>query len=160
MPVTELPSTPAGAGTRFEVRRDVRLTPRQRWIGFGAMAAGSLAMAFAFAAGGVWPVLPYSVLELSCLAAAFAWLERRSREWVAVTLGADRVVVETAAGGRVERRELDRAWLRVEIDAGGDRSEPVLVLRSGRQAMRVGGNLPAAERVALARMLEGRLPAR
>jgi uncharacterized membrane protein len=160
MPVTERPSTPDGSGLRFEARRRVGLSPKRCWTLYGAFASGSVAMALAFAAGGVWPVLPYSALELGCLAAACAWLGRRGREWEALTLEDDRVIVERAAGGRVERLELPRAWLRVELEREGAGREPTLRLRSGRQSLRFGQGLPVAERVALARTLKGRLPAR
>jgi uncharacterized membrane protein len=80
-------------------RRNLSLAPRQRWTVYGALAAGSLAMAIGFVAAGVWPVLPYSILELAALAAAFAWIERRSNDSDSLTLDGDRVVVEQRRAG-------------------------------------------------------------
>ena len=141
-------------------RRQDSLAPRQRWTVYGAFAAGSLALAFTLAAGGVWPVLPFSVLELACLAAAFAWLERRARDVDRLTLVGDRVVVEVERGGRATRREFNRQWLRVEVDRERWTREPRLVLGSGRDAVRFGEAVPASERLALARTIRGLLGAR
>jgi len=159
MPVTySLPQTDAQSSV--VARRRESLAPRQRWNAYGAFAAGSLALAFSFAAGGVWPVLPFSVLELACLAAAFAWLERRARDVDRLTLVGDRVVVEQERGGRAIRREFNRQWVRVEVDRERWTREPRLVLRSGRDALRFGETVPASERMALARTIRGMLGAR
>ena len=70
MPVTDrLPQTDAKHSV--VARRSGSLAPRQRWNVYGAFAAGSLALAFSFAAGGVWPVLPFSVLGAS---AVLVWM--------------------------------------------------------------------------------------
>jgi uncharacterized membrane protein len=138
-------------------RRTTSLGPRQRWTVYGALAAGSFAMALGFVAGGVWPVLPYSVLELAALAAAFAWIERRANDQDRLTLVGDRAIVEQERAGRATRRELPRHWLRVEIDREGLSHEPRLVLKSGRDAVRFGDAVPAGERLALARAIRGLL---
>ena len=153
-------SLPPPDAATVVARRHLSLAPRQRWTVYGALAAGSLAMAIGFVAGGVWPVLPYSILELAALAAAFAWIERRSNDCDSLTLDGDRVVVERRRGGRAMRQELSRYWLRVEIDEEGWTHEPRLVLKSGRDAVRFGDAVPAAERVKLARTIRGMLAAR
>ncbi|MEO8486232.1 MAG: DUF2244 domain-containing protein [Betaproteobacteria bacterium] len=152
-------SLPPTDASTVVARRNASLAPRQRWTVYGALAAGSLAMAFGFAAGGVWPVLPYSLLELLGLAAAFLWIERRAADCDRLTLDGDRVLVEHERAGHATRRELSRHWLRVEVDEEGFAHEPRLVLRSGRDAVRFGDALPAAERVALARTIRGMLAA-
>ena len=141
-------------------RRNVSLAPRQRWTVYGALAAGSLAMAIGFVAAGVWPALPYSILELAALAAAFVWIERRSNDSDSLTLAGDRVIVEQRRAGRATRSELSRHWLRLEVDEERWTHEPRLVLKSGRDAVRFGDALPASERLALARTIRGVLAAR
>ena len=159
MPFTDSPLT-TDEQACVVARRQGSLAPRQRWTVYGAFAAGSLALAFTLAAGGVWPVLPFSVLELACLAAASAWLERRARDVDRLTLVGDRVVVEVERGGRATRREFNRQWLRVEVDQERWTREPRLVLRSGRDAVPFGEAVPASERLALARTIRGVLGAR
>ena len=153
-------SLPPPDAASVVARRNSSLAPRQRWTLYGALAAGSLAMAFGFVAAGVWPVLPYSILELSALAAAFAWFERRANDSDSLTLDGDRVVVEQRRGGRATRAELSRHWLRVEVDEERWTHEPRLVLKSGRDAVRFGDAVPAGERLALARTIRGMLAAR
>lgn len=159
MPVTvSLP--PSDTAFRVVACRHNSLASRERWTIFGAFAAGSLALALVLAAGGVWPVLPYSVLELACLAVAFALIERRAGDVDRLTLDGDRVVVEQTRHGRACRREFNRQWLRVEVDAQGWAREPRIVLRCGREAVRFGDTLAACERPGLARTIRGALRAR
>jgi len=160
MPATDrLPPTDDVDGP-IVARRNDSLGRESRWAWFGAMAAGSLALAFAFAAGGVWPVLPFSVLELACLALAFAWIERRSRDFESVTIEPGRVVIERRIAGRSDRRELERAWCRVEVGSRGRAGDPTITLRSGPESVPFGEHVPAAQRLALARRLKGALAAR
>lgn len=159
MPVTvSLP--PSDTAFTVVARRNNSLAPRQRWTLYGAFAAGSLALAFAFVAGGVWPVLPYSALELTCLAIAFVVIERRAGDVDRLTLDGDRVVVEQERAGRASRREFNRQWLRVEVDEQRWTHEPRVVLRSGREEVRFGDTLAACERASLARTIRGALRAR
>lgn len=154
MPAQDRPPSTVDADGSIVARRNDSLGRATRWHGFGALAAGSLALAFALAAGGAWPILPFSVLELACLALAFAWIERRARDYDRLTVEDDRVVVERRVAGRLERRELARAWLRVDVDRRGRAGEPAIVLRAGRDALPFGDHVPAAERLALARRLK------
>jgi uncharacterized membrane protein len=155
MSVTASPPSPDAS--TVVARRNNSLAPRQRWTVYGALAAGSLAMAIGFAAGGVWPVLPYSIVELAALAAAFVWIERRAGDHDRLTLDGDRVVVEQRRNGRASRHDLPRHWLRVEVDEEGFSHEPRLVLKCGREAVRFGDAVPAGERLALARTIRGML---
>lgn len=159
MPVT-VSHQPSDAAFCVVARRNNSLAPRQRWTIYGALAAGSLALALSFAAGGVWPVLPYSVLELACLAVAFVVIERRAGDVDRLTLRGDRVVVEQERAGRASRREFNRDWLRVELGERGWTREPTLVLRSGRDEVSFGDTLAASERAGLARTIRGALRAR
>jgi uncharacterized membrane protein len=128
------------------VRRNNSLGRRQRWTVFAVLAGVSLALASAFAFAGAWPVLPYSILEITLLACAFRYIERKAEDWERVTIAGDRVIVERATAGRRERREFNRPWLRIECGEGGTRA---LTLRYAGEAWEVGRALPAEERMAL-----------
>jgi len=148
----ELPPIPVESEFSVVSRRNASLARRERWTAFGLAAAASLVVAAAFVVGGAWPVLPYSALEIALLAAAFAWVERRSGEWERITVAGDRVIVERAARGRHERREFNRWWLRVELE-GPRARDPQLRLRYAGEAMDFGKALPPERRVEVARAL-------
>ena len=148
-----LPPLPAGLEYCVVARRNDSLGRRPRWQVFGALAAVSLVLAAAFAMVGAWPVLPYSVLEIVLLGGAFYFVERRAQDWERLTIAGDRVVVEQVAGGKRERHEFNRYWLRVEVDPGGFGRSPQVMLRAGSDAWAFGNALPVAERLAVAREL-------
>lgn len=148
-----LPPLPADLEYCVVARRNDSLGRRSRWQIFGALAAVSLILAAAFAVAGAWPVLPYSVLEIVLLGGAFYFVERHAQDWERLTIAGDRVVVEQMSGGKRERREFNRYWLRVEVDPGGFGRSPQVVLRSGGASWPFGGTLSVAERLAVAQEL-------
>ncbi len=154
MPPAESPSADDTADYAVIAQSRAASVPRrQRWIAFALVAAASLAVGAVLAAHGAWPVLPYSVLEVALVAAAFALVERRARTWERLTVQGDRVIVERSAGGRCDRREFNRWWLRVDLEAAGRGREPRLTLRFAGEAMDFGGALPPGRRAEVARTL-------
>ncbi|HTQ01409.1 MAG TPA: DUF2244 domain-containing protein [Casimicrobiaceae bacterium] len=147
-----LPPLPADLEYCVVARSNDSLGRRHRWQVFGALAAVSLGLALAFAAAGAWPVLAYSLLEIGVLACAFAWCERHAGDWERLTVAGDHVVVERGVGRKRERREFNRYWLRVDVEAG-ERRSPRVVLRGGGASWEFGYALPAGERLAVAREL-------
>lgn len=132
-------------------RWNVSLPRRARWRVFGALAAGSLTLALAFAAAGAWVVLPYSLLELLALAIAFHLVERRAGDWERLTVAGDRVIVERGRGGRHDRREWNRPWVRIERTAPRFGRPAKLVLACGGEEWEFGDALPERERGEVAR---------
>ena len=130
------------------------LGTRGRRTAFGLVAGLSLALGAGFVVVGAWPVLPYSLVEITVLAAAFACLERRAREWERLTVTGEEVIVERMHGGRIDRRRWNRRWLRVETTAGRDGLPARIVLRSAGQACEFGAALTAPRRGEVARQLQ------
>ena len=124
-----------------------------RWNVFALLASVSLVVALSFTIVGAWPVLPYSALELAGLAAAFAIIERRARAWERLTVTGDRVIVESAVGGRMRTREFNRRWLRVEVRERGVMHEPRLTLTFAGEAMEFGEALSPGRRTEVAKAL-------
>jgi uncharacterized membrane protein len=153
MPEPSLPPLPADSEFCVISRRNDSLDHRRRWSVFALLASVSLIVALSFAVVGAWPVLPYSVLELACLAAAFAIVERRARKWERLTVAGDRVIVETAVGARRQTREFNRQWLQVEVRSRGIAHEPRLTLRFAGEAMEFGEALSPGRRVEVAKEL-------
>jgi len=129
------------------------LGKRGRRTAFCLVAGVSLALGAGFVVVGAWPVLPYSLLEITALAVAFACLERRARDWERLTVEGDRVIVERAHGGRVERQEWNRRWVRVETTAGRAGEPGRIRLHGAGRAWEFGATLPAPRRGEVARQL-------
>src|SRR4030095_8635812 len=144
-----LPPLPAGLEYCVVARRNDSLGRRPRWQVFGSLASVRRGLAARFAGVGAWPVLPYSVLEIVVLGCAFYYFERRAEDWERLTIAGDRVVVEQAGGGKRQRHEFNRYWLRVEVDPARFGRSPQVMLRSGNDAWVFGSALPVAERVAV-----------
>ena len=129
------------------------LGTRGRRAAFCLVAAVSLALGVGFVLVGAWPVLPYSVLEITVLGVAFACLERRARNWERLTVDGERVIIETARAGRVDRQEWNRRWVRVETTAGRDGQPGRVLLSSAGRTCEFGAALPAQHRREVARQL-------
>lgn len=140
-----LPPLPSAVDYCVVARAQQSLPRRQRWSLFAVMAVVSLVLAVAFAAAGAWPVLPYSVLEIALLGVAFLVVERRSSDWERLTIAGDAVVIERQRGGRRERREFNRCWMRVEFEPGRFGRPARLTLHSAGVAVDFGSALPVAE---------------
>jgi uncharacterized membrane protein len=134
-------------------RSNDSLGTRGRRTAFFLVAAVSLGLGAGFVAVGAWPVLPYSVLEIGVLAIAFTCLERRAKSWERLTVEGERVIVERAQAGRVERQEWNRRWVRVETTAGRDGEPGRIRLTSAGRAFDFGAALSAPRRVEVARQL-------
>src|SRR5436190_172514 len=79
-------------------RRNNSLSTRRRLLVFALLCAGSMAVAAVVVVMGAWVVLPYSLLELTLLAAAFWYVERTSKDWERLTIKGDHVVFEAQQG--------------------------------------------------------------
>lgn len=92
--------------------------------------------------------MPFALLELVAVGAAFWVYARHATDGERIVLHGDHLVVELESGGRVERAEFNREWVRVE-PKGGDGS---LIEVSGQgRSVRVGRHLRPELRPALAR---------
>jgi uncharacterized membrane protein len=160
MPGAGIPPLPTEPEFCVVSRRNDSLGSRWRWRLFGSLCAVSLGLALGFAAFGAWMVLPYSVLEMTVLYLAFRWFERHASDWERVSVCGDRIVVERECAGVCTRRELNRFWARVEMEAGEFGRPPRLTLRFAGQGVPFGADLPAEERVAVARELRRALAVR
>jgi uncharacterized membrane protein len=140
-------------------RRADALGARGRLSAFALAAGVSLSLALTFVVAGAWPVLPWSLVEVGGLALAFAWYERRARDWERLTVFGDRVVVERMRAGRLTRHEWNRQWLRVSTAPASDGSGSRVVLQGAGEACEFGSLLADDARREVGRELR-RLTAR
>jgi len=161
MPEAALPPLPNNFEFSVLARHAEALPARQRWLFFGILAGFSLSVGLTLTLWGAWPVLPYSIGEMTVLWIAFRYVERRARDWERLTIAQDRVIIERSAGGRHERREFNRRWVQVELEDNGVAwwRQPRLALRFAGSAVEFRGALPAGERARLARELRRLLAA-
>jgi len=147
--------------TRLVIGPNASLTPRQACWFMAAMSAVGLGIAGAFAALGFWPIVPFAGLELGALGLALWVSLRRNRYRELVDFDGDRVRVGFGWLERGAVAEIDwpRAWTRVELLPGANRSSPTeLRLRQSGQVVRLGRCLTDEERERLCRRLMELLP--
>jgi uncharacterized membrane protein len=153
MPAVSMPPFHVEPELCVVARCNDSLGTRGRRIAFGLVAGASLALGLGFVVAGAWMVLPYSLIEITVLAAAFICLERRAREWERLIVQGERVIVERLRGGKVDRREWNRRWLQVQTTAGRDGEAARMVLVSEGQACEFGAALAQDRRGEVARQL-------
>jgi uncharacterized membrane protein len=154
MPGAGIPSLPTEPEFSVVSRRNDSLGSRWRWRLFASLCVVSFVMALVFAALGAWLVLPYSALEMAVVYLAFRWFERHAADWERVSVCGERVIIERGRAGIYTRREFNRFWARVELETpGGVHRPPRLTLRFAGEREPFGEELPAEERVAVARAL-------
>jgi uncharacterized membrane protein len=150
MPGAEIP--PLATEPEFCVvsRRNDSLGSRRRWWVFAVLCLVSFSLGLGWAALGAWLVLPYSALEMAVLYLAFRWIERHATDWERVCVCGDRVIVERQQAGVRVRQEFNRYWARVEVEAGTGHRSPRLKLCYAGREVRIGEDLPVAQRTLVA----------
>lgn len=137
---------------QWVLKRNCALTPRQLGVWFGSLAAVSLLLAAAFAARGAWLVVPFTVIEIGALGAAFVWWSRHATDYERIEVSEDRLSVETSSAERLLR--IERRPVGVRIEYSGARREPIRIVAAG-DAIEIGGFVPDDRRAALATELKG-----
>jgi len=153
MPAVSLPTPVVEPDLCVTARLPSSLAPRQRWVVFATLAMVSLTTATGFMLAGAWPVLPYSIVELAALGAAFVYVQRRIRNWERLTVAGDRLIVERVRGRSYERREWNRPWVQVLDTGESPRGRGMLELRCAGESWNFGEALLAHQRQALAKDL-------
>jgi uncharacterized membrane protein len=141
----------------FESRPNHSLTRPQERLVFWSLAALCFATASGFSLLGYWLVLPFAGLEIGLLAWAFKVLRSREGDYETLVIAGDVVVLEWHAGGRGERRELNRQWARVVCDCRTPGRNCRLSVSSHGRATEVGQYLSDEGRLQLAATLRSRL---
>ena len=100
----------------FHSRPRCSLTRAQARLAFWTLAGVSFGVATGFAALGYWPVLPFAGLEVGILAWAFESLRAHDADYETLTIDGDAVVLEWRTARQHGRREMNRQWMRVELD--------------------------------------------
>lgn len=142
------------------LKRNCSASPVQLAVVFGSLVGVSFVFGAAFAAFGLWMILPFAGLELAAMAAAFVWVGRHATDVERIELVDRRLVVERIEAARRSRWEFDATAVRVlliEKGGGGDRAAVRVQLTSRGQLVEVGRHLIDASRARLASELQDAL---
>jgi uncharacterized membrane protein len=146
----------------WTIKRNCSASPGQLAGVFGSIVAVSFAIGVAFAAHGLWLVLPFVGVELLAVAAAFFCYGRLAADYERIALRDGELAVEQVEGGRRSLRRLPSHWARVELQRRG-RAGVRVWLAAGAERIEVGRHLPDVRRLRLAEELRtalvGRIPA-
>ena len=140
---------------RIVIRPNRSLTGRQLQLTFAVIALICLGIASAFAALGLWPVLPFAGAELVVVGVGFYLSARSGLDSEVVSVAGDKVAVERNRWRAHERTEIQRAWAQIRLLRPKIRWYPSqLVIRSHGKALELGGFLNEEERHLLADELQ------
>jgi len=121
----------------WSLRRRCAVSPSQLASVFAALGTASLLVAGCFWLQGAVLVMPFAVLELLALGAAFVVHARHATDGESVVLAGGRLVVECERAGVIRRCAFDRQ--RVRLRAIGQQA--LIEVRSGGQALEIGRHL-------------------
>ena len=140
---------------RIVIRPNRSLTQRQLRRVFLVIAAVCLGLASAFAAIGMWPILPFAGAEVIVVGIGFVLSARSGQETEVVSVDGDKLAVEKGRRQLSQRWETQRAWTQVHLLAPKIRWYPSrLVLRSHGKVVELGSFLNESERQQLAGELQ------
>jgi uncharacterized membrane protein len=130
------------------IKRNCSASPKQLGWVFASIVAVSFSFGVAFAAHGLWLVLPFVGLETLAVAAAFFCYGRRAADFERIEIGEGVVSVEQVEGSERSIRRLP--WVRVEVLERGRTGGMTVWLVSGAERVEVGRHLLDARRAQLA----------
>ena len=109
----------AGEGSvQWLLKRNCSLAPRQLLASYLGLCAVCLLIAIGFWLQGAVLVLPFAGLELLTVGAAMLVYGRHAGDNERIRLQPERLTVERASAGQVERVEFAPSWVRVEPEHG------------------------------------------
>lgn len=133
--------------TSWIIKRNCSAGPRELALVFGSLVALSFVISAAFAAFGLWLILPFVGVEALAVAAAFFVYGRRAADYERIEIADGQVCVERLDGSRRTFRKLPAAWIRVEVQRRGEVS---VWLACSENRVEVGRHLREPRRLRLA----------
>jgi uncharacterized membrane protein len=110
-------ATVQGQNIQWFLRRNCSVTPQQLGWLYASLSAVSLAIGTVFWFQGAKLVLPFAWAEMVAVGVAFAVYARHATDGETIRLAGGQLVVELESGGKLERAEFRREWVRVEPGA-------------------------------------------
>ena len=107
-------ATVQGHKVQWFLRRNCSISPQQLIWMYGSLYLLSLAIAAFFWVQGAALVLPFALLEMIAVGCAFWVYARHATDGEKIVLQDSQLVVELERGGKVQRAQFQRDWVRVE----------------------------------------------
>ena len=141
-------ATVKGQNIHWFLKRNCSVTPAQLGWSYASLCVLSLGIGIFFWFLGAKFILPFAGAELAAVGVAFMVYARHAADGEKISLQGAQLVVELENGGRLERSEFDRAWVRIEPKA----NDGSLIEVSGQgRSVEVGRYVRPELRPALAR---------
>jgi uncharacterized membrane protein len=154
MVVSTVEAGPAAVQYRIELSPNCSLTPASARAFVASLALVTFATALVFAWQGLWPVLPFAVLEIGLLCWAVRASMRAGGRREFIVISDDSVVVERRGLADGSRLVFARHWATVKLCGPPAAPYPTrLVIESHGRACEVGRFLTEDERRGLAARL-------
>ena len=141
-------ATVSGQNIQWFLRRNCSVSPAQLGGLYLSLCVVSLGIGAMFWAQGAVLVMPFVWLELVAVGVAFWIFARHASDGERISLEGSRLVVELESGGRLQRAEFNRDWVRVEPKNGG---RSLIQLSAQGRSVEVGRYVLPELRSALAR---------
>ncbi len=127
---------------RWINKRNCSASPRQLAAVFVSIVALSFVFGAAFAAHGLWMVLPFVGVELIALAVAFICYGMRAADSEVIEIDAGRLRIEQFHGTKHSTWQLAAPWARIETeaDAGVPDRARLFVVAAGKR-IEIGADL-------------------
>ena len=110
-------ATVQGQNIQWFLRRNCSVTPQQLGWLYLSLCVVSLSIGTVFWIQGAKLVLPFAWAELMAVGVAFAVYARHATDGETIRLAGTHLVVELENGGKLQRSEFRREWVRVEPGA-------------------------------------------
>ncbi len=141
-------ATMSEQGIEWILKRNCSVTPAQLGYLYASLCILSMGVAGFFWSQGATLVLPFAVLELVAVGAAFLAYARHATDSERIRLLEGCLVVEWETAGRSSRCEFPREWVRVEPTSD---SSQLIEVRGGGRSVQVGRFVRSDLRPLLAR---------
>ena len=123
-----------------------------------SLAVLSFGMALAFAAHGVWMILPFVGLEITALTAGLYWCCLKATRREVISIDADYITVAVGRDHVVQTTQFQTAWTKIVLKPSPVAAHPgQLVLRSKGKELEVGAFLSQDERLELSTSIRSAL---
>ena len=123
-----------------------------------SLAVLSFGMALAFAAQGLWMILPFVGLEITALTAGLYWCCLKATRREVISIDADYITVAAGRDHAVQTTQFQTAWTKIMLHPSRVTGHPgQLVLRSKGKELEVGAFLSQDERLELSTSIRSAL---